>query len=366
MTQISPKALANSYRPKTFQDLIGQDALVKTLTNGIKNNRIAHAYLLTGIRGIGKTTTARIIARALNCENGPTTTPCMTCPQCKAIDEERHLDIIEIDAASRTGVDDIREIIDSVQYRPVQGKYKIYIIDEVHMLSTSAFNALLKTLEEPPQHVIFIFATTELRKIPATVISRCQRFDLKRIPEEILANHYIKIAEKENIKIEKDAAMIIARTADGSVRDGLSLLDQAISRSENSEIKEDEVRELLGLTERNRILDIIDTTLRADAKSTIQCLQNLTKEGLDPSVVLKDLLEIVHELTFIALEPKSIDPALTEEESKRLLNITKAIGPAKLQMAWQILLKSVEEVQTSPNARFALEMAILRLNSFNK
>ncbi|MEE2969665.1 MAG: DNA polymerase III subunit gamma/tau, partial [Pseudomonadota bacterium] len=263
------RVLARKYRPINFDELIGQEALVRTLTNSINSGRLAHAFILTGVRGVGKTTTARIIARALNCtgpgdDDGPTPNPCGECETCRAIADDRHVDVLELDAASRTGVDDVRELIDGVLYRPTSARYKVYIIDEVHMLSKNAFNALLKTLEEPPEHVKFIFATTEIRKVPVTVLSRCQRFDLRRVDADTLVTHFSRIAEREQAEITPEAVMLIASAADGSVRDGLSLLDQAIAHSGEGGIDEDQLRAMLGLVDRVQIFDLFDVLMKGD------------------------------------------------------------------------------------------------------
>src|SRR4051812_28936702 len=268
------RVLARKYRPQNFPELKGQEALVRTLTNAIQSGRVAHAFMLTGVRGVGKTTTARIIARALNCEKGPTITPCGACEQCLAISQDRHVDVLEMDAASRNGVDEIREIIDSVQYAPVSGRYKIFILDEVHMLSKAAFNALLKTLEEPPEHVKFVFATTEIRKVPVTVLSRCQRFDLRRIDAGVLEKYFSELMAKEKIEAEQAAIALIARAADGSARDGLSLLDQAISR-EPQKISESQVREMLGLVDRSITLDLFEAIMKGSSLEAMNLLDGL-------------------------------------------------------------------------------------------
>src|SRR5690349_15606867 len=284
------RVLARKYRPATFAELIGQEAMVRTLTNAIATGRIAHAFILTGVRGVGKTTTARILARALNCigpdgAGGPTVSPCGLCEPCRAIAEDRHVDVMEMDAASRTGVDDIRELTDGVRYKPVSARFKIYIIDEVHMLSKNAFNALLKTLEEPPADVKFIFATTEIHKVPITVLSRCQRFSLRRVPVEMLAEHYRRIAEAEGIAIEPAALGLIARAADGSVRDGLSLLDQAIALSDGP-IAEATVRDMLGIADRGLVFDLFETVMKGDAAGALRLLDSLHQGGADPLMVL--------------------------------------------------------------------------------
>ena len=286
------RVLARKYRPSDFSGLVGQDALVRTLTNAIAQGRLAHAFMLTGVRGVGKTTTARILARAFNCigidgKGGPTAEPCGKCEHCTAIAEDRHVDVIEMDAASRTGVGDIRELIEGVRYRPVSARYKIYIIDEVHMLSTNAFNALLKTLEEPHAHVKFVFATTEIRKVPVTVLSRCQRFDLRRIDADVLAQHFAGIAKAEGAKISANALALIARAADGSARDGLSLLDQAIGMGEG-EVSEEQVRDMLGLADRTQLFDLFEGLMQGEAKALDQ-LNTMYQSGADPIVVLQEI-----------------------------------------------------------------------------
>ncbi|NQU59570.1 MAG: DNA polymerase III subunit gamma/tau, partial [Rhodospirillales bacterium] len=305
------QVLARKYRPAAFSGLIGQDAMVRTLTNAINSDRLAQAFILTGVRGVGKTSTARIIARALNCsgadgKGGPTPEPCGVCDNCRAIAEDRHVDVLEMDAASHTGIDNMREVIDGVRYRPTTARFKIYIIDEVHMLSKSAFNALLKTLEEPPEHVKFVFATTEIRKVPVTVLSRCQRFDLRRIDREMLSEYFSAIAEKEGVKISAAALNLISRAADGSVRDGLSLLDQAISNAGpdgadgsggNAEISESQVRDMLGLADRSQSFMLLEFVMAGDVAPALKLLDQFYQDGADPLAVLEDLLEITHWLT---------------------------------------------------------------------
>ncbi|HUC11478.1 MAG TPA: DNA polymerase III subunit gamma/tau, partial [Stellaceae bacterium] len=301
------RVLARKYRPQTFAELIGQEAVVRTLSNAIATGRIAHAFILTGVRGVGKTTTARIIARALNCigadgAGGPTAQPCGECIHCCSIAEDRHVDVIEMDAASRTGVDDIRELTDGVRYRPVSARYKVYIIDEVHMLSKNAFNALLKTLEEPPPAVVFVFATTEIHKVPVTVLSRCQRFSLRRVPAEMLAEHYRQVAAAEGVEVEAAALALLARAADGSVRDGLSLLDQAIALS-GGRVSEAAVRDMLGVADRGQVFDLLEMVLRGDAAAALAQFDRLYQEGADPLLVLQDLLDLSHFLTRLKLAP---------------------------------------------------------------
>jgi len=361
------RVLARKYRPKTFDELIGQDALVRTLTNAIQSGRIAQAFMLTGVRGVGKTTTARIIARALNCTGpdgtgGPTVSPCGVCDNCRAIAEDRHVDVMEMDAASHTGVDDIREIIDGVRYSPVSARYKLYIIDEVHMLSKSAFNALLKTLEEPPSHVKFVFATTEIRKVPVTVLSRCQRFDLRRVDAQVLKEHFTRITALEGADIEGDAAALIARAADGSVRDGLSLLDQAIALAAGT-VTAQQVRDMLGLADRTRVIDLFEAAVSARPAEAMDILADLHRVGADPVVILQDLLDLVHNLTRLKVVPDSAnDPSLPEAERTRGATLSTKLGMPALTRAWQLLLKGLNEVQAAPVPQQALEMVIVRLS----
>ncbi|MCR4378431.1 MAG: DNA polymerase III subunit gamma/tau [Rhodospirillales bacterium] len=360
------RVLARKYRPTDFNTLIGQDALVRTLTNAIQSGRLAHAFMLTGVRGVGKTTTARIIARALNCigpdgKGGETAQPCGVCDNCRAISEDRHIDVMEMDAASRTGVDDIREIIEGVRFKPVNARYKVYIIDEVHMLSKNAFNALLKTLEEPPEHVKFIFATTEIRKVPVTVLSRCQRFDLKRIDMDTLAKHFRGIVEKEGVSVSDGALALIARAADGSVRDGLSLLDQAIAHT-SGEVGEDAVRDMLGLADRARTFDLLHAAMKGDVEGALGQLADQYDRGADPAQVLEDLLELVHWLTRIKVTPVAADaPGVPEMERTRGREMADGLTMAALTRAWQMLLKGLGEVRTAPSALQAAEMILVRL-----
>ena len=362
--------LARKHRPASFAGLIGQDAMVRTLTNAIASGRLAQAFILTGVRGVGKTTTARIIARALNCvgpdgKGGSTAEPCGVCEHCRAIAEDRHVDVIEMDAASRTGVDDIRELIEGVRYRPVSARYKVYIIDEVHMLSKQAFNALLKTLEEPPEHVKFIFATTEIRRVPITVLSRCQRFDLKRIEPEILSAHLTRIAAEEGVGIEAPAIALLARAADGSVRDGLSLLDTAIAHGpvENADaITEAQVREMLGLADRSLVIDLFDKVMAGEIPAALDQLSSLYASGADPAVVMQDLLDVCHWLTRLKLVPEAADGAeIPAAERRRGLQMAEKLSIATLARAWQMLLKGLGEVQYAPAPLAAAEMALVRL-----
>ncbi|WP_144023253.1 DNA polymerase III subunit gamma/tau, partial [Brevirhabdus pacifica] len=349
------QVLARKYRPATFADLIGQDAMVRTLRNAFAADRIAQAFILTGIRGTGKTTTARIIAKGMNCvgtdgEGGPTTDPCGTCEHCVAIAEGRHVDVMEMDAASRTGVGDIREIIDSVHYRAASARYKIYIIDEVHMLSNSAFNALLKTLEEPPAHVKFIFATTEIRKVPVTVLSRCQRFDLRRIEPEVMIAHLQSIAGKESAQINDDALALITRAAEGSVRDAMSLLDQAISHGAG-ETTADQVRAMLGLADRGRVLDLYELVMAGDAAGALNELSAQYSDGADPLAVLRDLAEITHWISVIKITPEAAeDPTVGPDERARGQGLAQRLPMRAMTRMWQMLLKALEEVSAAPNA----------------
>ncbi len=360
------QVLALKYRPQTFADLIGQDAMVRTLKNAFRADRIAHAFIMTGVRGVGKTTTARIIAKGLNCigpdgQGGPTVEPCGECEPCRAIAEGRHVDVMEMDAASRTGVGDIREIIDSVHYRAASARYKIYIIDEVHMLSTSAFNALLKTLEEPPEHVKFIFATTEIRKVPVTVLSRCQRFDLRRIEPEVMIAHLRGIAEREGAQISDDALALITRAAEGSVRDALSLMDQAIAHGAG-ETSAEQVRAMLGLADRGRVLDLFELVMRGDAAGALQELSGQYADGADPLAVLRDLAEVTHWTSVIKITPEAAqDPTVSPDERARGRDLAERLPMRALTRMWQMLLKALEEVAHAPNAMMAAEMAIIRL-----
>ncbi len=363
------QVFARKYRPSTFADLIGQDAMVRTLTNAIRSDRLAQGYILTGVRGIGKTSTARIIARALNCigadgNGGPTPEPCGVCENCIAIAEDRHVDVLEMDAASRTGVDDIREVIEGVRYRPTTARFKIYIIDEVHMLSRHAFNALLKTLEEPPEHVKFVFATTEIRKVPVTVLSRCQRFDLRRVEMETLKAHFASIAELEGARVADGALHLIARAADGSVRDGLSLLDQAVSHGdpEDGEIGEDQVRAMLGLADRSQSFQLLEAVMAGDVAQALDLLDQLYRDGADPLAILEDLLEITHWLTRIKVVPAVVDaPEVPEIERVRGRNLESRLTMTALARSWQMLLKGLGEVRLAPSPIQAAEMILVRL-----
>ena len=362
----SYKVLARKYRPETFKDLVGQAAMVQTLKNAFEADRIAQAFILTGIRGTGKTTTARIIAKGLNCigldqKGGPTVEPCGKCSNCTAIIDGNHVDILEMDAASRTGVDDIREIIESIYYKASSGRFKVYIIDEVHMLSNNAFNALLKTLEEPPKHVKFIFATTEIRKVPVTVLSRCQRFDLKRIePEEMIALLQ-KIAKSEGVNISEDAFRMITRAAEGSARDATSLLDQAISHGGGSSDAK-HVRAMLGIADRGRVLDLFKMIMKGDAAAALIELNSQYSDGADPIVILKDLAEITHWISVAKITPDiNKDPAITPDERTRGIEFSKILSMRALTRMWQMLVKALDEITVAPSPVMAAEMIIIRL-----
>ena len=359
------RVLARKYRPQTFKDLIGQETLVKTLANALQYGRLAHAFVLTGVRGIGKTTTARIIAKGLNCvgadgNGGPTINPCGTCSNCLSITEDRHVDILEMDAASRTGVDDIREILDGVRYKPVGARYKIYIIDEVHMLSKNAFNALLKTLEEPPENVKFIFATTEIRKVPITVLSRCQRFDLRRISIEDLINLFSTICEKENIQADSEALRLIARAADGSARDGLSLLDQAMALTED-QISPELVQKMLGLGDKKELFDLFEEVMQGNVPEALSRVVNLNALGADPLQIAQDLLEITHLVTKFKVASKVVGEMVTDLEIERGNYLASKLPMVQLGRCWQMLLKGISEIQQATSQLAALEMVLIRL-----
>jgi DNA polymerase-3 subunit gamma/tau len=360
------RVLARKYRPSNFAELVGQDALVRTLSNAIESGRIAQAYMLTGVRGVGKTTTARIIARALNCtgpdgKGGITASPCGVCDNCVAIAEDRHVDVMEMDAASRTGVEDIRELIEGVRYKPVSARYKVYIIDEVHMLSKNAFNALLKTLEEPPEHVRFVFATTEIRKVPVTVLSRCQRFDLRRLDTELLASHFTAIAEREKVSADPEAVRLIARAADGSVRDGLSLLDQAIARGADR-ITAEQVQEMLGLADRTAVFDLFDRLMAGAIKEALDQMQAMYRDGADPVAVLQDLLDVTYWITRIKIAPEVADaPYTPEAERTRGRDMAEKLSMPVLTRTWQLLLKGLEETQRADAQLQSAEMVLIRL-----
>ena len=359
------RVLARKYRPQNFKDLIGQDVLVRTLNNAFSQGRLAHAFILTGVRGVGKTTTARIIAKGINCigangKGGATVDPCGVCVNCTSIMEDRHVDVMEMDAASRTGVDDIREILDGVRYKPVVARNKVYIVDEVHMLSRNAFNALLKTLEEPPENVKFIFATTEIRKVPVTVLSRCQRFDLRRLGMEDLAKLFATVCQKENVSIERDALYALARAADGSARDGLSLLDQSMALSVG-EITAQVVQGMLGSSDRANILDLFEETMSGDLEKALNRLEKMNQNGTDPLSIVQDLLEVVHLVTKCKVQPDYMEVNLSESEKQKCFDLAPKALMVQLGRAWQMLLKGIEEVQTSFSPFSALEMLIIRL-----
>jgi DNA polymerase-3 subunit gamma/tau len=359
------RVLARKYRPSNFSELVGQEPMVRTLTNAFATGRIAQAWMLTGVRGVGKTTTARILARALNYRTAEIDRPSvdLTVPgeHCQAIMEGRHVDVIEMDAASHTGIDDIRDIIDRVRYAPVSARYKVYIIDEVHMLSTQAFNGLLKTLEEPPPHVKFIFATTEIRKVPITVLSRCQRFDLRRIDAGALVSHLASIAEREGIEVDAEALAMIARAAEGSARDSLSILDQAIAHA-SGKVDAATVRAMLGLADRARIIDLFENVMKGDVASALRELRNQYDTGADPAAVLTDLAEFNHLVTRLRFVPEAAeDPTLSEEERRRGGQFAETLSVRVLSRTWQMLLKGIPEVQNSNRPMAAAEMVLIRL-----
>ncbi len=361
------RVLARKYRPQSFDALIGQDAMVQTLGNAIRRGRLAHAFLLTGVRGVGKTSTARLIAKALNCvgpdgQGGPTISPCGECEPCRAIAEGRHIDVIEMDAASHTGVDDVREIIDASRYAAVSARFKIYIVDEVHMLSKNAFNALLKTLEEPPPHVKFLFATTEVNKVPVTVLSRCQRFDLRRISAEKLATHFAEICRLEAVEAEPEALALIARAAEGSARDGLSILDQAIAHAglEGGGVRADAVRDMLGLSDRGATRDLFGLLLGGDAKGALAALRRQYDLGVDPQAMLRALLELTHGVTLAKLGTP-VDAGQSAEERAAIESWAANLSFAALHRLWQLLLKGHEEVARAALPIEATEMALLRV-----
>ncbi|MBO6609738.1 DNA polymerase III subunit gamma/tau [Altererythrobacter sp.] len=362
------RVLARKYRPQTFSELIGQDAMVRTLGNAIERDRLAHAFLMTGVRGVGKTSTARLIAKALNCvgpdgQGGPTIDPCGQCEPCTAIAEGRHIDVIEMDAASHTGVDDVREIIEQVRYAAVSARYKIYIIDEVHMLTRNAFNALLKTLEEPPAHVKFLFATTEVEKLPVTVLSRTQRFDLRRIPAELLQSHFAMICEQEGVTAENEALHIIAAAAEGSVRDGLSILDQAIAHADmdtGGQVTGAKVRDMLGLADKGAQRRLLGHLLEGDAKALLKAIEEQYALGVEPLALMRALMELTHKITLAQVSGGEPDVP-TAEEREALGKFAKRLTPAQLHRLWQLLLKGYDEVRQAPDPLVSAQMALLRV-----
>jgi DNA polymerase III subunit gamma/tau len=357
------RVLARKYRPQRFSELIGQDAMVTTLGNAIKRDRLAHAFLMTGVRGVGKTSTARLIAKALNCEHGPTIDPCGACDACVAIAEGRHIDVIEMDAASHTGVDDVREIIEAVRYSAVSARFKVYIIDEVHMLSKNAFNALLKTLEEPPAHVKFLFATTEVNKVPITVLSRCQRFDLRRISSDMLGIHFAGIVKAEGVEAEAEALALIARAAEGSVRDGLSILDQAIAHAgmEGEDVvTAAQVRDMLGLSDRGAVRRLFGLLLGGDSIAALAALHEQRDLGVEPVAVLRGLLDITHGTT-LSKVGAAPDPAQSIEEREALADWASGLSFALLHRMWQLLLKGHDEVARATDPGEAADMVLLRI-----
>ncbi|HEX8401691.1 MAG TPA: DNA polymerase III subunit gamma/tau [Allosphingosinicella sp.] len=358
------RVLARKYRPQRFDELIGQDAMVQTLGNAIRRGRLAHAFLMTGVRGVGKTSTARLIAKALNCigedgQGGPTISPCNVCEPCRAIAEGRHIDVVEMDAASNTGVDDVREIIEAVRYAAVSARYKVYIVDEVHMLSKNAFNALLKTLEEPPAHVKFLFATTEVNKVPVTVLSRCQRFDLRRISAEQLSAHFARVCEAEQVEVEPEALALIARAAEGSARDGLSILDQAIAHGAAG-VTADQVRAMLGLSDRGAIRGLLGLLLAGDAPGALAAIAEQHALGVEPAALIRGLLECVHGITRAKVGGVQ-DPAQSAEEREAYDDWAGRLSHATIHRLWQLLLKGLSEVNTAPLPLEAAEMALLRV-----
>ncbi len=362
------RVLARKYRPQTFSELIGQEAMVRTLANAIERDRLAHAFLMTGVRGVGKTSTARLIAKALNCvgpdgTGGPTIDPCGVCEYCTAIAEGRHIDVLEMDAASNTGIDSIREIIEQVRYAAVSARYKIYIIDEVHMLSNAAFNGLLKTLEEPPPHVKFLFATTEVEKLPVTVLSRTQRFDLKRIPADLLTRHFMRICEREGVAAEEEALRIIAAAAEGSVRDGLSILDQAIAHADLEEagmVEARRVRDMLGLADKGAQRAILAHMLEGEASALLAGIDEQYALGVEPLALVRSLMDLVHKIT-VAQVSHSEPDAPSEIERSALAQLAERLSPAQLHRLWQLLLKGYDEVRQAPDPLVALQMALLRV-----
>lgn len=362
------RVLARKYRPQTFSELIGQEAMVQTLANAIKRDRLAHAFLMTGVRGVGKTSTARLIAKALNCigpdgEGGPTIDPCGQCEPCVAIAEGRHIDVIEMDAASHTGVDDVREIIEAVRYAAVSARYKIYIIDEVHMLSRNAFNALLKTLEEPPGHVKFLFATTEVDKLPVTVLSRCQRFDLKRIPTGMLTAHFTNICGKENVEADEEALAMIAAASEGSVRDGLSILDQAIAHADldsSGRVNSAQVRDMLGVADKSVQRQLFASLLEGDGSVLLKLAEQQFALGVEPNALMRGVMELTHRVTVAQIGGGAQD-AVPAEEREAIDGWSQSLSPGQLHRLWQLLLKGHAEVRDAPDPLAAAQMALLRV-----
>lgn len=365
MSQASYLVLARKYRPQNFDELVGQEVLVTTLSNAIKNNRLHHAYILTGIRGVGKTTTARIIAKTINCENkdfAAAAKACDVCDNCKMITASKHQDVIEIDAASRTGVDDIREIIDSIAYAPVMATYKIYIIDEVHMLSNSAFNALLKTLEEPPAHVKFIFATTEIKKVPITILSRCQRFDLRRLDEKEIQNHLENILQKEGLEAENQALELISKMSEGSVRDSLSLLDQALASNNHQKLLPAElVEKMLGLSDKSKIIELFESLLGGNFKMAIKSFNEFYSNSSDISQLVLELMEITHKVTSAKLIAGYKLDSYSQFQQNKILEIAQNISLSALTRIWQMLLKGSNEINFSASPKMACEMLLVRI-----
>ena len=362
------RVLARKYRPQTFSELIGQDPMVKTLANAIQRDRLAHAFLMTGVRGVGKTSTARLIAKALNCvgpdgQGGPTIDPCGVCEPCRAIAEGRHIDVIEMDAASHTGVDDVREIIEAVRYAAVSARYKIYIIDEVHMLSRNAFNALLKTLEEPPPHVKFLFATTEVEKLPVTVLSRCQRFDLKRIPKPLLEDQFASICRQEGVEAEPEALAIIASAAEGSSRDGLSILDQAIAHAdldEGGKVTAERVQDMLGLADKGAQRRLFGALLGGNPQALLAEIDRQYALGVEPQALMRGMMDLAHRITVAQIGGNAADAA-THEEREAMEGWAGSLSPAQLHRLWQLLLKGHDEVRKAPDPLVAMQMALLRV-----